>query len=161
MSIIHFQSTLTNLRQGGVNVTDIELFSSGTGINHYCGARFNDDGTIESRLGPGSTNYAVLGLDFNSDDHTGEWWSLPGAGIGASYDIRCASLASGAWDSQPAAVGTWVGLETNPEWHENRTGGKGGQGSGTSQCIGNFEIRDGSTLALLASFELDCTVFRA
>jgi len=120
--------------------------------------RFDSDGTIQDN----SNNiFTQLGTDLDAVDHTSEWWSLnPVVGVGANYDIRCASLVSGSWDVQAAVVGTWISLSANREWHENRTGGKGGEGIGTDQCIANFEIRDASSLVVLASFEVDCSATR-
>jgi hypothetical protein len=153
VSFFHAQQSVFHAAVGGaVSVTDIVVANNALSgpPGTPSGVRFNDDGSIDEIEG---TQQALIYTQI----HSGEWWTgEPDAGIGASYDVRCLSLTSGSWDVQAAVVGTYVGIDTAPEWKEVRTGGKGGEGPGTDVCIAQFQIRLGSSpFTVLATFEVD------
>lgn len=139
-----------NVVVGGpfVIVTDFSTFESlaGTPVA-VSGARYNSDGSIDE----------IEGRDFSetyTQIHTGEWWSdEPDSGIGSDYDIRCQSIdANGPWDTQPASVGTYVGLNTNPIWRVQAAGGKSGPNN--KLITATMQIRLGvSPFTLLVTFE--------
>lgn len=136
-----------------VNVTDIVTSNTTTAIC-ISGARFNDDGSIDEISG-------VLNTRIYTQIHTGEWWSgEPEVTIGDDYDIRCLSIdADGPWNVEPAVVGTYVGLDTDPEWAVNAQGGK--IGANTKVITATMQIRLGvSPFTILDTFELDCTAER-
>ena len=104
------------------------------------GFRFNSDGSIDER-GPATTTYTQVNV--------GEWSANEPSETGANYDIRCASINSGAWNTAAATTGTWVNLGTSREWScvvlaKNSPD--------VSSCSGEFEIRDASTLTILTTF---------
>ena len=137
-----------------IAVTNIDVTNGPRGGAPISGARFNDNGSIDEITG-------TIGSRIFTQIHGGEWFiNEPQAGIGSSYDIRVASMAVGFFDGG-ASVGVWAGLETNPQWTEQRTGGKGGEGPGTDTATGNMEIRDGNTLVVVATFTLKATAIKA
>jgi len=77
---------------------------------------------------------AAAGWDFNSNgtlqdigtaltgrtDVAGEYYSLePETDVGAYYEVRCASMTVGTWNTQAATVGTWINLSAGRLWFEN------------------------------------------
>lgn len=90
-----------SLTGGTINHTDL-------GLTVQSGITFHPNGYLYD-LGPGIGDRTLF--------IAGEWWSnLPETNIGASYDVRCASLTSGTWSAQAAAVGTWVQINTELIW---------------------------------------------
>ena len=79
------------------------------GVVLFAGHEFTTDGIING-IGPG--------LGDRTQYFDGEWWSKePEANIGSSYDVRCASIDAGsAWDTQAAAVGTWIQMSADRIW---------------------------------------------
>jgi len=68
--------------------------------------RFNTDGTVD--LYKTSTGYVQISASTD--------WIIPNGSADSSYEVRCASVSSGVWTTQPAAVGTWLALSSNREW---------------------------------------------
>jgi len=102
--------------------------------------QFRSNGTLYYTNGSGSPIEKV-----------GSWWSGGlSVGIGASYDVRCASISSGpAWQAQAAAVGSWITMDNNRDWTVNRQTDV--SGSGTTETVGVFEIQANSGAPVLAS----------
>jgi hypothetical protein len=103
-------------------------FVSGGAVN--AGVTFNVDGEcydLGSALG-GRTIFT-----------SGEWWpDEPDTGIGSSYDIRQASLTTGAWNVQAATVTTWVQISVERIWRCNVTAMSA---PNVSSASGVFEVR--------------------
>ena len=95
-----------------------------------CGVRFNSDGSIDER-GPALATYTQINV--------GEWSTDEPATTGARYEVRCASISSGAWDVAAAATGVWIALSADRIWSVTRTVM---EGSGVDTCIATFEIRE-------------------
>lgn len=105
------------------------------------GVRFNNDGSIDRRIN-------VVGVPTYSQIQVGEWTLVePLPGIGNSYEIRQASLTTGTWTVEAAAVGVWVALTADREW--NLLGGAGGD-----TTTGQFEIGLVGASTALISFEV-------
>lgn len=125
-----------------VAVTDISL--SRTHPEPLLGVRFNNDGSIDQRIN-------VVGTPTYSQINVGEWTiAEPLAGIGNNYEIRQASLTSGTWTNEAAAVGVWVPITVGRGW--NLQGGTGGD-----TTIGQFEIGIVGGSTALISFQV--TIF--
>jgi len=93
-------------------------------------------------------------IQFNTDgsltisgDSGRTWYSAaPSTGIGSSYDVRCSSVVSGTWDTQAAAVGTWIQISSNRLWRMSRTVM---EGAGSDQISATFQIRPTGGPAIL------------
>ena len=82
---------------------------------------------------------------FGGGSYLPEW----GSGlVGANYDCRF-TLTSGTVTT--GTTGTWLNLGTSRSWTRNRTA------PGIHTVIGTMEIRDASTLAVLATATIDLT----
>lgn len=105
------------------------------------GIVFQTDGGLDE-VGPGAADFTA--------HNSGEYWSAePASGIGASYDVRCASISSGSWDFAAAATGTWVNMGTQRLWRIQVTAME----SPASQSItASFEIRPAGGGATLDTF---------
>lgn len=124
------------------NITDIAVESINLGLNAvHSGTRFNNDGSIDE-VGPSPTTFTKI--------HPGEWWGdEPEADIGTLYEIRCVSLINGTWSLQPAAVGTWVDIDTAPVW---RVTVLAMTSPSSKSCDANFAIRRKSDNEVLGTF---------
>jgi len=97
---------------------------------------FNLNGTVNAT----DTN-ATLNFQYN--------WL--GGGAASGYDIRC-TLLTGTYSSGTTA--TWLNLASTRSWTR-------GAGAGTAQYVsGLFEIRNASTLIVLASATIDLSCDR-
>jgi len=108
--------------QGGelVNPGDLDASSIGS-LPRIADIQFNSNGTI-----------TVTGQSGK------RWFSKTIAGIGSGYDVRCASISGGAWDSTPAGTGTWIDMSTDRRWRITRTTMEG-SGADSVACV--FELR--------------------
>lgn len=104
-----------------------------------------DDATCNIQFSSNGTCAISAGASPDPDD-----WKT-GTGVGADYDIRWTNT-SGSLSS--GTVGTWLSLGSNRVFGVVRTI------SGTKTCVGTVEIRNATTLAVLAtgSITLEATV---
>jgi hypothetical protein len=97
----------------------------------FAGVTFNVDGECYD-LGSALAGRTIF--------TSGEWWpDEPDTGIGSSYDVRQASLTSGAWNAQAASVTTWVQISVERIWRCNVLAMSSPD---VSAAAGVFEIRD-------------------
>lgn len=169
-------NTASGVAGDSVDVSNIEVHGITTSpAGCFAGVRFNNDGSISQITGGSGATFTTLGSDDtghhdNADvstggevDHSAEWWTgTPEAAIGASYQFRIASIASGSMDGfNDLGTGTWGDISTAPKIATTRTGGKGGQGAGTDRSVANCEIRlKASPFTVLATFTVDCISHR-
>lgn len=67
------------------------------------------------------------------------WWNnAPVTDVGDGYQVRCSALLSGTFDTQEAAVGTWVTIDGDRTWTMTRTVM---EGSGSDAVSATFQIR--------------------
>lgn len=122
-------------------LTNDSVSHSNPGGLAHAGYAFDPDGTLYE-IGPGSFDRTLV--------TAGEWWTTrPVTDIGASYEVRCASVGAGqSWDTQAAAVGTWVDISVERAWRVRVTAMDAPL---ANACDGVFEIRllggDGTVLA--------------
>lgn len=137
------------LPKAGVFVEDVNEDFTGAGFVNQEIA-FELDGTFGEAGYAGPTKCSgTLTLYPNS------WWrGSPLANIGSNFEVRCASISVGAWDAEPAAVGTWIAISAKRCWNISRTGGKGGEDPGTDNLTSIFEIRDIATSTIRATFNV-------
>jgi len=129
-----------------VNVPDPITFNhDAPGSTIYSGVYFRSDGSIDD-IGGGAATY--------NQKYTGSWHADEPGATGADYDIRCASLTSGTFTNSAASVGTWVSLGTDRRWR-NSISSK--FSPDTKSTTAEFEIRDATTLVVLASFTVTVT----
>jgi len=102
------------------------------------GVRFNDNGQLQEDAG---TFNLILPGEWHGDE--------PSSGRGSIYDVRCASLTSGTWTNEGAAVGTWITMAGSPEW--NVITGT------TKQCVAVFEIGLAGVDTAIITFTVDAT----
>jgi len=125
------------LTTGGSNFTD-------AGVGVWSGWEFTTDGGLDE-IGPGVLDRTAK--------VSGEYYSLePETGAGDFFEVRCASLNSGVWNTQAATVGTWVALTSNRAWFENVVAMAA---PSSADCSGNFELgRAGRSTAQVGPIEL-------
>jgi hypothetical protein len=112
----------------------------------FARARFNNDGSIDE-------NGTEVG-DF-AQVHSGEWWTNePDGSIGDDYEVRLASVSVGVFDVVSAAVGTWITLDADRIYGEQRAGK---EGPGTDTATGVIEIGLDGVESALDSMTLMCT----
>lgn len=113
-------------------------------------------GTIDD-LGPLFANRTLLGNDYDSNDHTGEWYD--GSPTGSLWEIACTSMIFGVFNFNAAAVGTYIDLSTVRIWRMFRAGGKQ-YTAGTSWAHGNFRIREKADTANYVDFTMKATTIQ-
>lgn len=80
----------------------------------------------------------------SSDDDIGDWMSPNSGAPGGNYEARV-TVTSGTLSSGTA--GSWLALSANRDWARNRIS----DSPGTQTCVFTLEIRDASTLVVLAT----------
>lgn len=120
------------------------------------GVDFNNDGTMDD-IGPAISDRTLLGLDFNSIDHTGEWHD--DSPTGSEWEISCLSMVAGTWDTAAASLGVYVALNVGRIWKEQRGGGKS-YTPGTNTATGNFRIREVADTSNLVNFTMKGTAIQ-
>ena len=127
---------------GSVVLSDrSSIHANPAGICH-AGIAFSADGIVYD-VGPT--------LGDRTQFASGQWYSgEPSAGIGSSYEVRCASLvsSSGGWDVQAAAVGTWVDISVERVWRDTVVGM---EAPAIDTCHAVFEIRPAGGGSVLAT----------
>lgn len=164
------------LSGGEVSVTDIEVHNTGQAVvGAFAGVRFNNDGSIDQITDGTGTTFTALGDDDtgyhdNADvstggevNHSTEWWTAnPETDIGTLYQFRVQSEDTGTLNGfNDGGTGTYVDISTAPRIATNRTGGKGGDGAGTTACTCTCQIRlKASPFTVLATFTVRCISHR-
>lgn len=134
----------TKIFGGGVAVTDpTDVASFNSGILCTSGFRFQTDGGLDE-IGPILTTITAINV--------GEWWDAePQTLVGENWRVRCASLTSGSWNFQAAAVGDWVRLSAARDWRVLVTEMNAPD---TASCTAVFEIAPYPSGAAVATFTL-------
>lgn len=152
----------------GTNRTIVEMWYGDAGTNRKvwpaATVALTNHTVYASRIGAGIVN-AVFELNTSGSalgattpaggigdgPFAGEWMLT---GPSSAYDARF-TIVSGTLTSGSGA-GVWLNLGTTRNWGRNA-----GAGIGTNTCIGTVEIRDASTLVVLATATIDLTAERA
>jgi hypothetical protein len=93
----------------------------------WSGWEFNTTGSLDE-IGPGIGDRTGV---------SGEYYSLePETDVGNFYEVRCASMTAGTWNTQAASVGTWVDLTAARIWFENVAA----MGGSSASAGGSFEV---------------------
>ena len=121
---------------GFVILTTADISKAG-GEPQTCGITFKPDGL----------------LTFNADDAspTDEWWSKPGAGAGANYEVK-AVLSAGGFTAEAAADGVWIAISSNRVWSVTET-----VAVSTETATATFSIRDLASQVVLGSASIKIT----
>jgi hypothetical protein len=116
------------------------------GVNASCTLAFFRDGRC---MGGHSVSPSIV--------NAGEWWAdePDASNPGDNYDVRCASISEGTFQSEAAAVGTWTTMTEARNWNVVRAWSS--NPPGTTQVIATWEIRatgDGDNVIASAEYTL-------
>lgn len=160
MTAVHQLATTSRTGGGQIvpSVTDIEVESIVAAGICRAGIRFGDsnaDGPETLNSQKSVAVYALLGVDDNSVDHTGEFTSS--AIVASEWEVALISYVSGTFDTEFAAAGVYTTLDTLAIiYGESRPGAKG-YTPGTNTCTANFRIREVADTANFTDFVVLCT----
>lgn len=83
--------------------------------------------------------------------HAGEYLITEPIFEGSLYEIRCASMVTGTWSVQPAAVGTWISISSDRQWAAQQFV------VGWNIVQGNMEIREIANPSNIVTFTMMLT----
>jgi hypothetical protein len=139
-------------------VTDIEVESIVASGICRAGIRFgasNPEGANALNSRKSVNVYALLGIDDNAVDHTGEFTAK--SIDPTEWEVALLSYVVGTFDIEFAAAGVYTTLDTLLiDYSETRSGGKG-YTPGTNTCTANFRIREVADTANFTDFQVFCT----